>query len=124
MIPAISVRDMSYRFGDQLAVAHLDLTVQRGEVFGLLGPNGAGKTTTIRVLNTLLPLQTGTARVFGLDVRRQAMAVRRVLGYVPQQLSIEGALTDARMSPGLPGCSTCRAANVPRGWPRCSRWST
>ena len=62
-------------------------------MFGLLGPNGAGKTTTIRVLNTLLPLQEGSVTVFGCDVRSAPMAVRRLLGYVPQQLSIEAALT-------------------------------
>jgi ABC-2 type transport system ATP-binding protein len=71
----------------------IDLTVERGEVFGLLGPNGAGKTTTIRLLNTLLPLQEGSVEVYGYDVRRAPMAVRRLVGYVPQQLSIEGALT-------------------------------
>ena len=62
-------------------------------MFGLLGPNGAGKTTTLRILNTLLPLQEGTAEVFGFPVQRSPMAVRRLLGYVPQQLSIEAALT-------------------------------
>jgi ABC-2 type transport system ATP-binding protein len=67
--------------------------VRQGEVFGLLGPNGAGKTTTIRILNTLLPLQEGEAKVLGHDVRSQPMAIRRLLGYVPQQLSIEAALT-------------------------------
>jgi ABC-2 type transport system ATP-binding protein len=82
-----------HRFGDTVAVDHLDLTIPAGEVFGLLGPNGAGKTTTIRVLNTLLPVQEGSVRVFGFDVRRQAFDVRRHLGYVPQQLSIEAALT-------------------------------
>jgi ABC-2 type transport system ATP-binding protein len=87
------MRRVSYRFGDHTAVADLDLTVGPAECFGLLGPNGAGKTTTIRLLNTLLPLQDGDVRVFGLDVRSQPMAVRRLLGYVPQQLSIEGALT-------------------------------
>jgi ABC-2 type transport system ATP-binding protein len=74
-------------------VDDLTLSVEAGECFGLLGPNGAGKTTTIRLINTLLPVQQGDVRVFGLDVRRQAMAVRRRLGYVPQQLSVEGALT-------------------------------
>jgi ABC-2 type transport system ATP-binding protein len=69
------------------------LSVHAGEAFGLLGPNGAGKTTTIRLLNTLLPLQSGSVRIFGIDVSRQPMAVRRLIGYVPQQLSIEGALT-------------------------------
>jgi ABC-2 type transport system ATP-binding protein len=90
---AIELAAVSYRFGTHVAVDALDLTVQPGECFGLLGPNGAGKTTTIRLINTLLPLQEGVVRVSGLDVRRQAMAVRRRLGYVPQQLSVEGALT-------------------------------
>ena len=62
-------------------------------MFGLLGPNGAGKTTTLRVVNTLLPVQQGRVSVFGLDVARHAMQVRRLLGYVPQQLSVEGGLT-------------------------------
>src|SRR3954452_1148850 len=91
--PAVEITGLSHRFGDHLAVDSLDLTVASGECFGLLGPNGAGKTTTLRVLNTLYPPQSGTVRVFGLDVRRDAMSVRRMLGYVPQQLSIEGALT-------------------------------
>jgi len=93
MPDAITLSGVSYRFGDHQAVRDVDLRVGAGECFGLLGPNGAGKTTIIRLLNTLLPLQGGDIRVFGLDVRRQAMAVRRLLGYVPQQLSIEGALT-------------------------------
>jgi ABC-2 type transport system ATP-binding protein len=91
--PALECRGLRYRFGDHVAVDGVDLTVRRGEVYGLLGPNGAGKTTTIRVVNTLLPLQEGTVRVLGYDVARTPMAVRRMLGYVPQQLSIEAALT-------------------------------
>src|SRR3984957_1004004 len=91
--PALRVQGLRHRFGDYAAVDGIDLTVERGEVFGLLGPNGAGKTTTIRVVNTLLPLQEGDVRVLGYDVRRSPMAVRRRLGYVPQQLSIEAALT-------------------------------
>jgi ABC-2 type transport system ATP-binding protein len=92
-VAAIEVHGVSYRFGSHVAVRDLDLTVHTGEAFGLLGPNGAGKTTTIRLLNTLLPLQSGSVRIFGLDVSRQPMAVRRLIGYVPQQLSIEAALT-------------------------------
>jgi len=92
-VPAVECRGVRYRFGDNLALDGVDLTVREGEVFGLLGPNGAGKTTTIRLLNTLLPLKEGTIEVLGYDVRRSAMAVRRLLGYVPQQLSIEAALT-------------------------------
>ena len=90
---ALTCSGVRHRFGDYLALDGIDLEVAEGEVFGLLGPNGAGKTTTIRLLNTLLPLQEGRVEVFGRDVRRQAMAVRRLLGYVPQQLSIEASLT-------------------------------
>ncbi|MFC4943657.1 ATP-binding cassette domain-containing protein [Pseudonocardia sp. GCM10023141] len=90
---AVSCTGLVHRFRETLAVDHLDLQIATGEVFGLLGPNGAGKTTTIRVFNTLLPVQEGRVEVFGLDVRRHAAQVRRHLGYVPQQLSIEGALT-------------------------------
>ena len=92
-VPAVACSGLRHRFGEHVALDGVDLEVAQHEVFGLLGPNGAGKTTTIRVLNTLLPLQEGRVEVFGHDVRRDAMTVRRLLGYVPQQLSIEPALT-------------------------------
>ena len=60
---------------------------------GLLGPNGAGKTTVVRVLTTLTPVQRGEVKIFGLDSRRHTMDIRHNIGYVPQQLSIESALT-------------------------------
>src|SRR6204780_1155442 len=91
--PALLCEGLRHRFGDNIAVDGVDLRVEQGEVFGLLGPNGAGKTTTIRAINTLLPVQEGRVEVLGYDVRRSPMAVRRRLGYVPQQLSIEAALT-------------------------------
>lgn len=91
--PAVECVGLVQRFGNVTAVDGLDLRVEPGEVFGLLGPNGAGKTTTIRVLATLLPVVAGRVRVFGLDVARHAHRVRAALGYVPQQLSVEGALT-------------------------------
>ncbi len=90
---AVHCRGLTHRFSGKAAVLGLDLCVRRGEVFGLLGPNGAGKTTTIRLVNTLLPVQEGKVEVFGYDVSRSAMAVRRLMGYVPQMLSIEAALT-------------------------------
>jgi ABC-2 type transport system ATP-binding protein len=80
-------------FGETVAVDGLDLEVETGEVFGLLGPNGAGKTTTIRLITTLLPAPPGAITVLGLDVARRRMAVRRVLGYLPQQLSADATLT-------------------------------
>ncbi len=90
---ALLCEGLSYRYGDHLALDEIDLRVERGEIFGLLGPNGAGKTTTLRIANTLLPIQDGRIEVLGFDVSRSQMAVRRRIGYVPQQLSIEAALT-------------------------------
>jgi ABC-2 type transport system ATP-binding protein len=91
--PAVQVRGLRQAFGDTVAVDGVDLAVTSTEVFGLLGPNGAGKTTTIRLITTLLPVRAGTVRVFGLDVRTRKMAVRRLIGYVPQLLSADAALS-------------------------------
>jgi len=93
MPPAIAINDLTRRFDSVLAVDELSLDVQAGEVFGLLGPNGAGKTTTIKMLITLLPPTSGTASVAGHDIRRDQRLVRRSIGYVPQLLSSDGALT-------------------------------
>ena len=84
---------LTRRFGALTAVDSLTLSIDAGEVFGLLGPNGAGKSTVIKMLTTLLPPTAGTARVAGFDIVRQAALVRRVIGYVPQLLSADGALT-------------------------------
>jgi ABC-2 type transport system ATP-binding protein len=91
----LAVRGSGIRhcFGDTVAVDGVDLDVAAGTVFGLLGPNGAGKTTTIRMITTLLPVAAGTIEVFGVDVARHKLAVRRLIGYVPQQLSADGALS-------------------------------
>ncbi|MGY3060764.1 ABC-2 type transport system ATP-binding protein [Streptomyces sp. TE3672] len=91
--PALNCTGLSYSFGDAKAVDGLDLLVDEGEVFGLLGPNGAGKTTTMRAITTLLPVPPGVIQVFGHDASRHKMAVRRLLGYVPQQLSADASLT-------------------------------
>ncbi|PND56131.1 ABC transporter ATP-binding protein [Mycobacterium sp. ENV421] len=91
--PAIDCRHLTHRYGDFTAVDDLTLQVQPGETVGLLGPNGAGKTTVVRVLTTLTPVQHGQVHIFGLDSRRDTMDIRYNLGYVPQQLSIEPALT-------------------------------
>jgi len=93
LLPALVCAGVRHCFGEHAAVEGVDLIVQQGELFGLLGPNGAGKTTLIRLLSTQLPLQEGAISVGGHDVRRAQMEIRRLLGYVPQQLSIEAALT-------------------------------
>ncbi len=93
MPQAIETRSLTRRFGTLTAVDALSLTVQPGEVFGLLGPNGAGKTTTIKMLITLLPVTSGSATVAGHDIVSDQRLVRRSIGYVPQLLSSDGALT-------------------------------
>ncbi|WP_371503484.1 ATP-binding cassette domain-containing protein [Kitasatospora sp. NBC_00374] len=90
---AVRCTGLRYSFGAARAVDGLDLEVRAGEVFGLLGPNGAGKTTAIRAITTLLRIPPGMVEVFGHDTARERMAVRRLLGYVPQQLSADGGLT-------------------------------
>jgi ABC-2 type transport system ATP-binding protein len=91
--PAVLVDGLVVRFGDLEAVGGVSFAVAPGEVFGLLGPNGAGKTTTIRVLTTLLPPTEGRALVAGFDVRSDGLAVRASIGYIPQAISVDGALT-------------------------------
>jgi ABC-2 type transport system ATP-binding protein len=91
--PAVLVDDLVVRFDEALAVGGVSFAVAPGEVFGLLGPNGAGKTTTIRVLTTLLPPTSGRALVAGFDVRSQSLSVRASIGYIPQAISVDGALT-------------------------------
>jgi ABC-2 type transport system ATP-binding protein len=90
---AVAVEDLVVRFGDLEAVHGISFAVGSGETFGLLGPNGAGKTTTIRVLTTLLPPTEGRAVVAGYDVRRESLSVRASIGYIPQAISVDGALT-------------------------------
>ncbi|OBB91344.1 ATP-binding cassette domain-containing protein [Mycobacterium sp. 852002-40037_SCH5390672] len=90
---AVDGRNLTYRYGQFTAVDDVTLQVRPGETMGLLGPNGAGKTTMVRMLTTLTPVQDGALRIFGMDARRQTTDIRSNIGYVPQQLSIEPALT-------------------------------
>ena len=90
---AIDCRNLVHSYGRVTAVDDFSLAVRSGETVGLLGPNGAGKTTVVRVLTTLTPVQRGQVEIFGLDSRCHTMDIRHNIGYVPQQLSIESALT-------------------------------
>jgi ABC-2 type transport system ATP-binding protein len=86
---AIAVDDLRKRYDDVQALDGVSFAVREGEVFGLLGPNGAGKSTTVRVLVTLTNADSGTAAVAGHDVRREQEAVRRAIGYVPQDSGVD-----------------------------------
>lgn len=82
-IPAVQTRSLGRTFGSMVALGSLDLTVNRGDLFGFIGSNGAGKTTTLRILATFLTPSQGTAEVLGLDVVREADRVRHLIGYMP-----------------------------------------
>ena len=84
---AIEVENLTKRFGDFTAVDALNFSVENGEVFGLLGPHGAGKSTLIRMLTTLVPPTSGTARVNGFDIVKQPNDVRQSIGVIPQAMT-------------------------------------
>jgi ABC-2 type transport system ATP-binding protein len=92
-VDAIVVDGLRKRYGDVQALDGATFSVREGEVFGLLGPNGAGKSTTVRVLVTLTHPDAGTATVAGFDAVRDAGAVRRAIGYVPQESGIDRRAT-------------------------------
>ncbi|HIE16820.1 MAG TPA: ATP-binding cassette domain-containing protein [Dehalococcoidia bacterium] len=90
---AIETRELTKKYGDLIAVDRLNLTIEYGEVFGLLGPNGAGKTTLISMLCTIINPTSGRAMVNGFDILKQPADVRRSIGIVFQDPSIDDRLT-------------------------------
>src|SRR5262245_13571010 len=91
--PATEATGLTKRYGEKVAVDHLSLRIDRGEVFGLLGPNGAGKTTTILMLLGLTEPSAGTARVDGIDPTRTPLAVKSRVGYLPDDVGFYDDLT-------------------------------
>ena len=91
--PVIEARGLVKRYGQRTAVQGLDLTIHEGEIFGLLGPNGAGKTTTILMLLGLTEPTAGSVRVLGEDPTRNPLAVKRVVGYLPENVGFYDDLT-------------------------------
>ena len=84
---AIEMDGLTRRFGDFVAVDHVTLKIPKGQLYGFLGLNGAGKTTTIRMLTTLLPPSAGTAKLWGHDVMKEPLAVRKLVGLVSDETS-------------------------------------
>ncbi|WP_127901004.1 ABC transporter ATP-binding protein [Solirhodobacter olei] len=85
--PAIDVRGLVKRYGDKTVVDDVTITVEKGEIAGFLGPNGSGKTTTIRIMCGLLKPDAGTGRVLGMDLARDALKIKREVGYMTQRFS-------------------------------------
>jgi ABC-2 type transport system ATP-binding protein len=90
---AVSVRELTRRFGDFVAVDRVTFDVLEGEIFGFLGPNGAGKTTTIKMLTGLLAPTSGSGRVAGYDIRAESEAIKQRIGYMSQLFSLYGDLS-------------------------------
>src|SRR4051812_1707510 len=97
MAPAIQITELSKNYPGAFtrALDGLSLEVKRGSIFGLLGPNGAGKTTTINILCGLIQPDSGKASIFGMDAIKQADAIRRVIGVVPQHIALYPLLSGA-----------------------------
>jgi ABC-2 type transport system ATP-binding protein len=91
--PAVQAAGLVKQFGALRAVDGIDLEVRQGEILGVLGPNGAGKTTMLRMLATLLPIDAGQARIFGVDVAREPHRVRQLIGVTGQYASVDENLT-------------------------------
>lgn len=89
----IELQNLSRQFASHVAVNQLSLQIEKGEVFGFLGHNGAGKTTTIHMLTTLLPPSAGSAFIGGHNIETEALAVRQLIGYVPENVRLYDTLT-------------------------------
>jgi ABC-2 type transport system ATP-binding protein len=89
----IEVEHLTKKYGDLVAVRDLSFKVEKGSIWGLLGPNAAGKTTTMRILTGYLPATEGQARIAGYDVFEQPNEVKRVIGYLPENLPLYPEMT-------------------------------
>jgi ABC-2 type transport system ATP-binding protein len=97
MTAAIETTDLTKNYGRSRGIVDVDLVVETGQIFGFLGPNGAGKSTTIRLLLDLIRPTSGRARVLGLDVHRDRLAIDRRVSYVPGELALYSELTGRQL---------------------------
>jgi ABC-2 type transport system ATP-binding protein len=97
MTAIIEVQGLTKSYSGKRGITNVSFQVEEGEVFGFLGPNGAGKTTTIRLLMALLRGDAGTARIAGLDVWQQSVEIKRLIGYLPGELSLDPNLTGGQI---------------------------
>src|SRR6266700_2080164 len=97
MTAIIEVEGLTKSYGSKRGITNVSFQVEEGEVFGFLGPNGAGKTTTIRLLMALLRADGGTARIAGLDCWQQSVEIKRLIGYLPGELSLDPGLTGGQI---------------------------
>ena len=91
--PVVRVENLKKSYGGVVALDGISLAVEAGKIFGLLGPNGAGKTTSVKILATLVRPDAGRVEVAGTDIARDPAGVRRLIGYVPQELTVDPYLT-------------------------------
>jgi ABC-2 type transport system ATP-binding protein len=94
---SIRAQRLTHRYGEQLAVDHVDLDIPSAEIFAFLGPNGAGKTTVVKMLTTILSVSDGSATVAGLDVVRQSREVRMRIGVALQDVGVDPLMTAREM---------------------------
>lgn len=97
MTAIIEVDRLTKRYGNKRGITEVSFEVAEGEIFGFLGPNGAGKTTTIRLLMALLRADSGTARIAGLDVWQDSVAIKKLIGYLPGELALDPSLTGGQI---------------------------
>src|SRR5947209_1973823 len=97
MSAIIDVENLTKSYGSKRGIIDVSFQVEEGEVFGFLGPNGAGKTTTIRTLMALLKADAGTARIAGLDVWQESVAIKKLVGYAPGEPALDPNLTGGQI---------------------------
>ncbi|HEX9035702.1 MAG TPA: ABC transporter ATP-binding protein [Ktedonobacterales bacterium] len=97
MSALIEVANLTKSYGSKRGIMDVSFEVAEGEVFGFLGPNGAGKTTTIRTLMALLRANSGTAKIAGLDIWNDSVEIKKLVGYLPGELSLDPGLTGGQI---------------------------